>query len=330
MIAYFALKHGIVEGSEQKYLYFECIGCAILVPLIAFLLRILFVTPHKISRDAFQKKERAKPAEANVLPPKESHIIGILCCICALLILSLIIQSIPNSSETNEPPRKESAAVVETNRQELKPLPDKIIPKPESTTITAAGPAAESQKQFVIDIQDTNDAESALAQLKVENKNQTQAAENEALSDWTNNLSAYNYALKCLYDIMKAEATRRNDSVTLTEDYFNSLPQIVAHSGEETKIAEIRFTNQTNLDFRIMITGENREGYNYIQPRALKITCDCGSLQFVSFHGISHNLFLKIPDIQFTPGPGFEHESIKKEIKLLVAAQIEYLRKIPH
>jgi hypothetical protein len=253
---------------------------------------------------------------------------AMLVCIPTSLVLLLAVQLSKNAkSKSESPPTSTVKAAVS------KPLPDKIIPKPElSPAVSTPPPIAtvEPQKVFETESQDTNSVEAALAQLKDEKQLRIRNMEDMALASWTNNLATYRYALKSLYDIMKSEATRRNDSITLTTDYLNSLPPTIDHSNKEIEVAVIKFTNQTNMDFHIVITGEFRSGEYIMQKRGLRISCGCGNLRFESMGPGNLSLSLQIPDGD-SPSPwNVDHELISKKLKILVAAQIEYLKTKSH
>ena len=60
VIALLAKHFAIVKSDELPELFFLCIGCAIAVPSILFLTRIVFIAPYKIVKESNQKLEESE------------------------------------------------------------------------------------------------------------------------------------------------------------------------------------------------------------------------------------------------------------------------------
>jgi hypothetical protein len=98
----------------------------------------------------------------------------------------------------------------------------------------------------------------------------------------------------------------------------------------ETNIAEIRFQQNTNVDFKIAITSGGVVGPT-IQPNGLKIYCSCGSLELRPFWFMSGNHLHRAIGV-----PGYSDDqttldddprgTVDNGLKVLVAAQFDSLK----
>jgi hypothetical protein len=101
----------------------------------------------------------------------------------------------------------------------------------------------------------------------------------------------------------------------------------------ETNIAEIRFQNQTNVDFRITISGCDQ-----FSQRALRVSASCG--YFVIRHDTipplqQCNISIHVQDLndeQNVPldQPDHMHNLIEEDLRLLKDGQIAYLSQTNH
>ena len=215
-----------------------------------------------------------------------------------------------------------------------KPLPVKIIPRPEPLPPPPTVPAqqvavVQTQKQFDNFNTGTNDVEDAIAQLakiKAENKAQKEAQEkatSEAANQWlTNALPYYNYALISLRDILIKEAAKRGDGIAQSVGYFQCLPSTISPEIMGRKLGEIGFQKDTNVVFFIEINGSDP-----VQNR-LRIESSSGFMEINIniFHGDMSRL-IQIPNLDDYKGAplGQAHSFIDEGLKSIIASQEGYL-----
>jgi hypothetical protein len=129
-----------------------------------------------------------------------------------------------------------------------------------------------------------------------------------------------------LHNILTTEAAKRGDGISKTAGYFQCLPPAIDFEVHNINVAEIRLQTETNLDFKIIITG--LDGYN---QRTLRVSCDCG---YLDIHPASaenyYNISVHIPDWdddQYVQAAQ-AGDMFKKQITTLIAGQIIYLNKM--
>ena len=197
----------------------------------------------------------------------------------------------------------------------------------------------ETVKQFETNTPSTGineDAESELNKAKIQKRAEIEARDHknglDNQSTWKNNLPLFNHSLESLYDNLNIEAAKRGDSIKKISGYFGCLPSTIDFKMEETDVTEIAFDTETNLHFIFAITKGSIVG-STIQPNGLKIKCSCGFLELQPFWFMSGNHLHRIIHI-----PGYDddttndsmsidksRELIEKGVKILIAAQIDYL-----
>jgi len=238
-------------------------------------------------------------------------------------------------SKLNHPPQKQGSAA--------KPIPDKIIPRPVISNIPPrVSPPQVTNVEPPIQFETSNpstesgDSESELAKIKAK-KLADKAAQDEAnrkqqQSDsdnrWKEMLPIFNNCIETFYNILKNAAARRNEGIAKTDSYFRCLPPTIDYELGETNIAEIRFSNQTNIDFRIAITSDN-------QFRGLRISGSCG---YFEIHHANIYVWHKCNIIIHTQGIhedqtvelGQTHDLIEEDLRLLKDGQIAYLSQTNH
>jgi len=209
-----------------------------------------------------------------------------------------------------------------------KPLPDKIIPAPETPSATiVAKPIVGSAVNFETNFTDTNDIGWELDQERTAKKKQLQDANAIPLAAWTNNLSTYKYTIRTLHDILSPLAVKHGDGLVIPSDYYECLPPVLDSAIGETNVAYIKFAYQTNMEFKIFVSAENWSSGYLIFPRSLYITCSCGSLRFNTL-GNTLGIETQIPD--GTSGAAVQNgdrKIIDQKLRLLVGAQFEFVNK---
>ena len=146
----------------------------------------------------------------------------------------------------------------------------------------------------------------------------------------------FNYSLEALYQILSEESKKRGDGISKTVGYFQCLPATIGHKTGSINVAEIRFQNKTNMDFKVSITPEGWLNDDaMVVPSGLRIDCSCGYLMIGSDGpsasgspsvriGISDfNDFARIS----SPSSQDARDIIKHNLNLLVGGQIAYLSK---
>jgi hypothetical protein len=171
-----------------------------------------------------------------------------------------------------------------------KPLPDKIIPRPEPPppliVSTQQIVGIETQKSFEIFNPDTGaigDATSPISKLMAENfaKIAKLKADNDAIKEaekrkrelniqkwWDVYLPYYNRSLIVLHDVLAGEAAKTGDGIAQSAGYFQCLPPTIDPKIGELKVAEIGLQKNTNIDFIITITALTDS-----DVRRLRISC---------------------------------------------------------
>jgi hypothetical protein len=264
---------------------------------------------------------------------KWAHKFAFVLILLVMVLLTLFIEAIIKINRLEKPQVSEIIATIPATNKPIF-LPEKIIPTPEppSTPIVSTQQIAsvEPQKQFETNAPDIGDAESELAKSRADKLANLQKLKLNVQAAWTNNLPIFNSSLEALHEILTKEATKRGDGIAKTVAYFQCLPAAADFEiSGETNVAEIKLQTETNLDFKIAITGQFLSGENIIRQRGLRIYCSCGFLAITPRAGNYFNLTIHIPD-------GNENKSatsrdvrdiITQSLKILVGSQIDYLSK---
>jgi hypothetical protein len=221
-----------------------------------------------------------------------------------------------------------------------KPSPDKIIPQPvisNTPSIVSTTQVANSESQIQFETSnpsaDGGDSESELANIKTKKlaeiaaQKEADRKQNQSDSDnrWKEMLPIFKDCIETFYNILKKEADHRNEGIAKTVTYFDCLPPTINYELGGTNIAEIKFKNQTNIDFHIAITSDN-------QFRGLRISGSCG---YFEIHHANIYAWYKCNIIIRIQGQGVDedktvsldqtHDLIEEDLKLLKDGQIAYL-----
>jgi hypothetical protein len=293
MIAFFK---GWINSESAFEICLECVGCAILMPTIAFILRVFCVAPSELLKESLEAKEGHEISPKSIYP----SIIAMLLGTCSFLIVCIIfsvklnIVKIAERHGTPEP-QKEAAA---------KRLPDKIIPKEERPP--PSKPSFETNNPTLAIM--TNDA---MAKLKSEQNDFQKRKKAQILEtaqkEWSDNLSERKYAVEELHAILSQEAAKRGEAIAKTPNYLQCLPLNLTPEDmdiDETNLAEIRFEKQTNISFTIWLI-------NHMDTHKLfRVQCGAGYMDLYSgWGGIGGDQLGRIINI-----PGEQLNRINKEI----------------
>jgi hypothetical protein len=260
----------------------------------------------------------------------------ILICLSASLVALTAAQRFQIFKLKN-PPTPQSIA--------RKPLPDKIISQPAKSNIPPiiSPPQVTNVElpiQFVTNYPsaDSGDSESELAKIKAKKlaeiaaKKEADRKQTQSDSDgrWKVMLPAYKDCIETFYNILKKEADRRNEPIAKTDNYFSCLPSTINYELGETNIAEIRFSESTNVNFHIAITSGDQ-----FQQRGLKISGSCGYFEIRHHPIYVYNqciIGVHIQDLNDDRDASLDqtHDLIEEDLKLLKDGQIAYLSQTNH
>lgn len=143
VFAIIALCRGWEDKQGAFELAAECIGCAFLVPLVAFVLRVLFAAPAELLKESEESKKREEIDPKSIYPA----IVAVLLVVCSFLTISLGFSLKFNFGGIGEKPQ-----TTQSLKNELpKPLPTKIIPRPEP--VPPSPPTVSTQQPAVVETQ---------------------------------------------------------------------------------------------------------------------------------------------------------------------------------
>jgi uncharacterized membrane protein YjfL (UPF0719 family) len=305
----------------------ECVGCAIIVPIIAFTLRTIFTAPAELVKESIESKRKYEINPASVYP----SVIAILLVICSILSIGLFLSlkfNISRIGATNAP---------QIAKQEPpKPLPDKIIPAITTTNqnlpFPAIFPNAQATAQSETNNPSTENAGNAYDEAKADHAAQIKAQDDECQKEnqavWEHNYQLFNHAIESLHNILNNESGNHGDGIAKTEGYFQCLPKNILFGMPETNIAEIRFQWNTNIDFQVATTHSVNVGPTII-PTGLKISCSSSWIELRPFWPMSG---LHIKRIIHTPDYDEEKDLpddtqqklVDEGLRIIVAAQIDH------
>jgi hypothetical protein len=317
----------------------ECAGCAILIPFIAFILRVCFSAPAELVKESSESKKKEEINPKSIYP----SIVVMLLALCSFLVIGLAF-----SLKVNFIQLKEKPSVIQAVKKEpQKPLPTKTIPRPEPApppmiVITQQLADAETQKQFETfnlntgDVEDTNIPAiiSEIAKLKAEQvaKIAKLKAENDAKIGsekrkrdlniqhwWDVYLPHFKHSLTVLHDALADEARKTGDGITQSVDYFQCLPPTIDSKIGELKVAEIGLQKNTNMDFIVSITALTGSDVRYLR-------ISCGGCFLESWLSWGEKFIRDIhidPDFDNEKEVPIEkaNELIDEEMKELIAAR---------
>ena len=276
VLAAFAYYKGWIGQEGALELVLECVGCALLVPLIAFILRAIFVAPAELVKETEEAKKKIEVDPKSISPSITTTLLGI----CAFLIVCLGFSIKFNFEKIGGKPGATEARKTEPP----KPLPDKIIPAPPAplTNVVAQNPAPTAtvtQRNEVFNAATEDDADDPVSKFS---RIQEQRAEAERIANqrtrdgaavwWRKFLPFYQRALVELHDALKREADKKGDGLVQTAGYFQCLPSDVDFDTGQFDVATIGLRNDTNMNFTISVTKRD-EANN----RQLHISCSGGT-----------------------------------------------------
>src|SRR6266478_9909152 len=58
MLAFFAFSRGWIDSQSASEICLECVGCAILIPIVAFILRVLIVAPAELVKESSESRNK--------------------------------------------------------------------------------------------------------------------------------------------------------------------------------------------------------------------------------------------------------------------------------
>jgi hypothetical protein len=239
---------------------------------------------------------------------------------------------------------KTSSMPVAASVPAPKPLPDinipPVIPTNQNST-SAASVMAINMAEFDTNnpVIDTNDASDELATLVSQKKAAEEARANadrtqrevEADKNWAIMSPIYRNCIETFYSLLEKSAADKGDSIAKTITYFSCIPKTVFVDLGETNIAEIRFKNETNIDFTIFLAVNDTD----CNQRGLEIKCAAGEL-YIHHDGIClwNNCLTEIhikeiKPLDDTAAAPLDHlqqvyQDVTDDLKLLRDAQIEY------
>jgi hypothetical protein len=258
IVAGLVLTHCITE-DWGSFMTWWAIGIPGIVWLIYFVWNVANFH-HKIHKDR-------TPALITIL-----IFIGVTLAILVSVELSKISQLRSQISPSNSPPVH---------------FDTRPATKSESTPQPSLALASQSAKQFKpiytghTDLGGTN-SDDLLAKIEAEQKAKTNAqyeidvAEADRL--WKTNWPYYDYIIRTFLDFLDESAKQCGDSVVAyspSPTFSSCLPQNMSFQVKETNLAELKFSKNTNWDFKIIVCAQDAQ-----KRRPLTIKSDGGTLYF--------------------------------------------------
>jgi hypothetical protein len=290
----------ICQWDEFKELSFLIIGTAILGFILGFIYRFVFITPDAINKEQERKIKalesklqdggNAVPTEtegSETKPARAPITVTLLFCLSAGLALLLVLQISKNTTY-------ERRANLSKEPASSKPLPTKVIPRPEPppqpppVVTNQQVESTETQKplEYFNAGTETNasgvakfeSAAATIARLKSEKEAKAKAdalkINLEIQNNWDCERTNYQHALVVLHDALNKELTN-GDGIVQSQDYFQCLPKTIDPKTGVMKVAQIGLQKNTNLEFLVTVT-ELRGAYN----RLIIISGNGCSLEF--------------------------------------------------
>jgi hypothetical protein len=116
ILAFILLGQGWISGDSATELRLDGVGCAILIPVICFFLRMFLAAPAELVKELLEGKKGEEIEPKSIYPV----IVAMLLGVCGLLIAGLVFKPAQNStaSEEKHNPSYETLAkqIVETNK----------------------------------------------------------------------------------------------------------------------------------------------------------------------------------------------------------------------
>ncbi len=127
MFAIIARINGWIDSRSAFETILECVGCAVLIPLVAFVLRIIFVAPAELVKESAESKKSEEINPNSVFPA----VIAILLATCSFLAVGFAFSLKFNYSKIADRQNTTQTA----KEEQPKPLPAKIIPAPAQSPV---------------------------------------------------------------------------------------------------------------------------------------------------------------------------------------------------
>lgn len=291
-----ALCKGWIDAHSAVETALECGGCAILIPAIAFILRMLIAAPAELVKELSESKKGEEINSKSVYP----SIITILLMVCSLMVAGLFLSLKIKFGKIEESQSRTQA--LQNQIAAAKPLPDKIVSQITLTNNSQRDDQSlpeqlQSPIRFVTsnptnEIENSDSAfekefEIENAKKEAEKHANDKTAQIQAQKNWDLAKPYYLYSLKSLYDALKREAAKRNDGVEFPQTYFSSIPELIEINNEKTNIMWIRLQNNTNFNFQISILP-----MDYAQRTIVQISTECG--YFMTRPDSNEQIFLRV------------------------------------
>ncbi len=263
-----------------------------LVPVFVTAL-LFFILLLKVAHEFYVqglKSENVEEDEVFLIREKPKRFVIFILAILAIFVSAVIIIVKQNSQIGDLQIRGGHLPLIPTNltaqSPSPKPLPDQIIPALQSmpSVVTQQMAVNQLQTQFETNspTKDGSDSESELAAIKakklaaqeIQKENDKKQRQDFADERWNRMLPIYKDCIETLYNLLKNESDRRGEGIAKTLNYFSCLPATLDVDAGETNVAEIKFQTQTNMDFKIYITG-----CDTYQQRGLRIECAVGRFE---------------------------------------------------
>jgi hypothetical protein len=314
VIALLMKSRGLMDANSATADIVECVGCAILVPAIAFLMRFIFVAP------AALVKESAK----STINPKSIYpaVISILCAICALLSLLLMFSVFRGESSVAVAKSPAPNFLFTQVDPPLEPPP----PEPSKMPDTVSS----QLESFSSPTNEPENLTEAVAQMKADKDAQrAQADWQQNLQEqitWTNSYPYFHKALVELHDQLHELSQVDFDGIVQPENYFD-LPKSVDQSVGDFPLTHISLSKNTNVEFVVTISA-----WGWENKRQMIIACPAGQLAFSVNWARDFNGFLDIKSPPFHY-PKCVHSKdadalMHYEINTLLKAQWAYSSKL--
>lgn len=163
-----------------------------------------------------------------------------------------------------------------------------------------------------------------LAEKRAEEEATKKQTQSDSDFRWQAMLPTYKDCAETFYDMLKKAADRKNQGVSKTATYFQCLPDSIDYRVGETNVAEIRFQNETNIDFRLTIPG-----CDLAWQRGLKISTGCGYFEIhrnLNFSSEKCDVSIHVPgwDEDASVQVGQTRPLMNEDLALLIDGQIKY------
>ncbi|HVU28137.1 MAG TPA: hypothetical protein VHG71_10440 [Verrucomicrobiae bacterium] len=273
VIAFIFLKNGIAPEDENLELYLEAVAYAFVIPIIAFLLRLLFITPTKLYRKLYDKNFKV-----DIVPAKESHLISVLLAICACLTFIIIIENI-----SHFPHKKQSELAAIKTLPNLRP--DKVTSKLGTPSQSVPITPALTEKIYETNSPQTLDTNNSMLENAISERHTQEAQKEKSIIEqiqnhWDLSIPFFNHTLEVLHELMNKEAERRGDRIVIPSDYYACLPKSFNFPTNIELLTEIRLETSTNIDFKIGITINSPPMSDF-----MTIKGSVGDLKIILFYG---------------------------------------------